>query len=173
MFSLTNEQRRCFALKPISSTSSCVEAKPSPHDDRRTLLYLDGDTVVKCITLNDNFYNEYELCEKVTPDRKYLLPKTGKGKPVPLTAANIQKRPSLGMTLVYSADYIDLFNAKTDCAYYNNRYLNEKIGDISGFASWVENWCSETTDVDLDDLARFADEKRRHISFHEGDVFRF
>lgn len=49
MFSLTNEQRRCFALKPISSTSSCVEAKPSPHDDRRTLLYLDGDTVVKCI----------------------------------------------------------------------------------------------------------------------------
>lgn len=108
MFSLTNEQRRCFALKPISSTSSCVEAKPSSHDDRRTLLYLDGDTVVKCITLDDNFYNEYELCEKVTPDRKYLLPKTGKGKPVPLTAANIQKRPSLGMTLVYSADYIDL-----------------------------------------------------------------
>lgn len=173
MFSLTNEQRRCFALKPILNHWDRIEAKPSPHDDRRTFLYLDGDTIVKCITLDKNFYNEYELNEKVTPDRKYLLPRTSKGKPVPLTASNIQKRPSLGMTLVYSAGFIDLFNAKTDCAYFNNRYLNEQPDSINNFANWVEAWCRETTDADLKDLARFEKEERRHILFHEGDVFRF
>ena len=76
MFELTNEQRKCFALVPVSDKRERIEAKPSPYDKFKTYLYLDGDTIVKCILSGDSRYCEYELSEKVSPDKKYLLPKT-------------------------------------------------------------------------------------------------
>ena len=92
MFELTNDQRKCFALEPIHDQWVCIEAKPSPYDQFKTYLYLDGDTIVKCILSGDSQYCEYELSEKVSPDRKYLLPKTTKGKPTLLSSSTIQKR---------------------------------------------------------------------------------
>ena len=89
MFELTNDQRKCFALEPIHDQWVCIEAKPSPYDQFKTYLYLDGDTIVKCILSGDSQYCEYELSEKVSPDRKYLLPKTTKGNPTLLSSSTI------------------------------------------------------------------------------------
>ena len=66
MFELTNDQRKCFALEPIHDQWVCIEAKPSPYDQFKTYLYLDGDTIVKCILSGDSQYCEYELSEKVS-----------------------------------------------------------------------------------------------------------
>ena len=42
MFELTNEQRKFFALIPVSDKRERIEAKPSPYDKFKTYLYLDG-----------------------------------------------------------------------------------------------------------------------------------
>ncbi len=173
MFKLTNDQRKSFALVPVSDHWECIEPKPSPYDQFKTYLYLDGDTIVKCIISSDSQYCEYELSEKVSPDRKYLLPKTTKGKPSLLSSSAVLKRNGIGMRLVYKDNYIHLYNEKTECSYFFNAYLNDDICNLEGFSRWVENWCKETTDADIADIVRFSQQERRRIRYQEGDVFRF
>lgn len=173
MFKLTNEQRRCFALAPVDKKWICIEAKKGPYDNYKTLLYIDGDIIVKCILTGEEQYSEYELNEKISEDRKYLLPKTSKGKPVLLTASSVQKRNGIGMRLNYYKENIHLYNEKTECAYYTNAYLNEDICNLNKFAQWVERWCEETTQEDINDIIQFSQRTRKHIRYKEGDVFRF
>lgn len=173
MFELTNDQKKCFALEPIREHWECIEAKPSPYDEYKTYLYIDGNTVVKCILTGDLQYCEYELCEKVSPDKKHLLPKTAKGKPTILSSSTIQKRKGVGMRLNYYEETIRLYNEKTQCSYYSNRYLKDDICDLHGFMQWVEIWCKETTDTDIVDVIQFSQQERKHVGYQEGDVFRF
>ncbi len=173
MFELTNAQRKYFALSTIEPHWECITVKQSPYDLHETLLYLDGDTVVKCLMRGENLYCEYDLCEAVTHDRTLLLPKTAKGKPVRLSATSIAKRNGVGMRLQYRNSHISLYNAVSECAYFSNCYLTKDIHNIGDFAAWVEKWCEESTADNLADIARFAKQKRRHIAYHEGDVFRF
>ena len=112
MFTLTNYQRKCFALVPIHDEWECIEAKPSPDDQFKTYLHFDGDTIVKCILSGKSLYSEYELSEKVSQDRKYLLPKTTKGKPMLLSSSTVLKRNGVGMRLNYNDKYIHLYNEK-------------------------------------------------------------
>lgn len=173
MFELTNDQRKYFCLTPVSEHWERIEAKPSLYDLHTTHIYLDGDTIVKCILTGYSQYQEYELSEKISSDRKYLLPKTSRGKPVPLSAANIQKRKGIGMSLSYLNGIINLYNDKCDCSYFYNGYLNEQICDLNAFSQWVKNWCQETTEADKTDLLCFSQRERKHVRFSEGDVFRF
>ena len=173
MFELTNDQRKCFALLPVSDQWELIEAKSSPYDPSKTYLYLDGDMIVKCIVIGDSQYCEYELSEKVSQDRKYLLPKTSKGKTVALSAYSISKRCGIGMQLCYKEKLIHLYNERTQCSYYFNAYLNENVHGLNGFSRWVQDWCKETTDADIADVVRFSQQESRHIRYKEGDVFRF
>lgn len=173
MFELTNEQRECFALVPVSDGWERLEVKASPYDNFKTYIYLEGDTVVKCILSGDAQYSEFEVSEKVSPDKRYLLPKTAKGKPVLLSSSNILKRTETGMHLGYREGHIGLRNANAQCCYYTNGNLKDNIRDLKGFIRWVEKWCSETTDADRADVCLFSQRKRRHVRFREGDVFRF
>ncbi len=173
MFELNNDQRECFALVPISAQWQCIEAKRSPYDQFKTFLYLDGDTIVKCILSGDSYYCEYELNETVSPDRKFLMPKTAKGKPVPLTSSSILKRKGIGMRLNYIGKNVNVYNENTECSYYFNSYLNDGISDLDGFSLWVGQWCDETRPSDLEDIITFSQQKRKHVRYNEGDVFRF
>ncbi len=173
MFELTNDQRKCFALNPISDQWECMEAKPSPYDQYKTYLYLDGNTIVKCIICGESRYTEYELSEGVSEDRKYLLPKAAKGKPVLLSASTIEKRHGVGMRLNYSDKYINLYNENTECSYFFNSYLEDDVHDFDSFSQWVTQWCEDTTSADLEEILRFSQQRRKHICYQEGDVFRF
>lgn len=173
MFELTNEQRKCFALIPVSDKWERIEIQARPDDNFKIYLYLDNDIIVKCILVGDSQYCEYELYEKVSTDRKYLLPKTSKGKPVIMSAASIQRRNGVGMRLNYIDKNIHLYNEKTECSYYFNSDLNDNICDLIGFEQWVNQWCNDTTDDDIADIVRFSQQKRKHIRYKEGDVFRF
>ena len=173
MFELTNEQRLCFGLEPVSADWVRIEAKKGPYGQYRTYLYLDGDRVKKCIMCGDDLYSEYELSETVSPDRGTILPKTPKGKPATLTAASVEKCKGTGMRLYYSDGNIHLFNEITQCSYYTNSYLERDISDISGFSKWVDDWCRETTQADLEDIRCFGRMDRKRIRYREGDVFRF
>ena len=151
--------------------------KASPYDDFETVAYLEGDMVRKCINSGGDCYIEYQLNERVTPDGRYLLPRTERGKPVLLSSANLKKRTSVGMCLLFSQrGAIDLYSSERQCAYFNNRYLPplaDRHGTIEQFAQWVEQWCADTAPEDIADIERFARQPKRHVRFREGDVFRF
>ena len=178
MFELTNSQRKCFGLLPVDSHWARIEPKPSPYDQHTTVAYLDGTTLKKVIKSGNDIYTEYELCEQLSDDLRYLLPKTAKRKPVLLSASTLEKRSGIGMCLSYSRhnsgySYIDLFNHNSQKCYYDNSCESMFTRGIDGFRQWVENWCAETAEDDLADIARFSAQPRQHIQFRAGDVFRF
>lgn len=179
MFELTNEQRPCFGLKPVDPTWERIEAKPSPYHSHSTIAYRDGNTLRKFIQSGVNIYSEWEICEELSPDRQYLLPKTVRGKPVVFSAANLEKRTPTGMCLSFALNtpghipHISLYSYPSQKKYYCNTYDHSPMTGIGDFRDWVENWCKETTQEDLEDIAAFAAESRKTVKFREGDVFRF
>lgn len=177
MFELTNEQRKCFGLLPVESTWTLVELKASPYEDFQTYAYIDGTVIRKCILCGRDRFAEYELCEQLSEDGKYLLPKTTKGKPVLLSSSTLLKRNGIGMYLsIYRNNgwaNVDVYNHVSQRGYYSNEYVLKQPGLENDFSRWVENWCSETTQEDREDIVRFAAEPRKHVKFREGDVFRF
>ena len=94
MFELTNEQRKYFALPPVSDSWEKVEVKPNQTDMYYTYAYLDGQKIVKVIQVYDEpgyeIYREYGVNEMISEDRTKLLPKTVKGKPQNFTASNLE-----------------------------------------------------------------------------------
>lgn len=179
MFELTNEQRKCFGLIPVEKNWVRMELKPSPYDCHQTFAYLDGTVIRKMIATGDTLYTERELCEQISDDLTRLLPKTGRGKPVLLSAATLNKRMGAGMCLGYGYNssghyaYIDLYNQTSQKCYYQTSYEYFYSMNVFDFPQWVEDWCSQTTQEDLDDVTQFAQETRQHQKFREGDVFRF
>ena len=173
MFELTNEQRKCFGLVMVNENWKRIEIKASPYDMFDTYAYCEDHVIRKCVTIGDEEYCEYELCETISDDGKYLLPKTTKGKPVLFSSSNLLKRTALGMCLSYNRGYISLYNNSTQCAYYSTAYEDSEVENINEFEEWVKNWCAETSEMDILDIENFAKQSRRHIKFNEGDVFRF
>lgn len=155
-----------------------MELKPSPYDTHQTAAYLDGNVLRKFIASGEDRYAEYEICERLSEDRKYLLPKTQKGKPVLLSAASLQKRAGVGICLSFfrhRSGYGDiaLYSHTTEKNYYTNEYALGEIREFADFQRWIEDWCAETTPEDIADISAFAAQKRSHRKFREGDVFRF
>ncbi len=173
MYELTNEQRKCFGLAPVQEHWRKIMVKPGPYDHDDVYLYLDGHAVVKYVAVGEKSYSEYELCEQLSDDDVYLLPKTQKGKPVRLSISTITKRKSVGMYLTYYEDYIGLHCSESDCDYFTSSYTDEKVHCLQDFAKWVEMWCAETSQEDILDVTQFAKQKRKHVRYKEGDVFRF
>lgn len=175
MFELTNDQRVCFGLVPVEEYWIPLRLKPSPYHSHTTIAYLDGSTLRKYIETGEDRYIEYEICEQLSEDLRYLMPKTTKGKPVLLSAAALEKRTPLGMGLSWRSRYSEfhLFSLISNRTFYTNTYDPVAANNLASFAAWVERWCAETTHADLDEIAHFAAEPRKHVKFREGDVFRF
>lgn len=159
MFELTNEQRKCFGLLPVDSSWTRLILKPSPYDRHTTISYLDGTMLHKYIETGDDTYIEYEICERLSDDLRYLLPKTEKGNPVLISAATLKKRTGIGMCLTYSCrngySYFDIHNQISQKCYYANSYETFRSCGIDDFPQWVQTWCEETTADDLMEIAQF------------------
>ena len=176
MRELNNDQRRCLGLTPVEAHWRRVPVKASPYDDFETVAYLEGDVVRKYVSSGERCYIECQMNERVTPDGRYLLPKTERGKPVLLSSANLKKRTPVGMCLTFTGSGIDLYSSERQCAYFNSRYLplfENGRGTAEQLFQWAARWCADTTPEDIADIERFARQPRRHVRFREGDVFRF
>ena len=173
MFELTNEQRKCFGLLPVESTWILTEVKAGPYDDFQTFVYIDGTVIRKCILSSNDRFVEYELCEQLSEDLKYLLPKTAKGKPALLSSSTLLKRNGFGMRLAYGKGYISLDNRTSMRTYYSSVYDPLSFNNLEGFAQWVLQWCADTTIEDCENITRFSLQARKHVKYQEGDVFRF
>ena len=179
MFELTNEQRPCFGLQPIDPDWERIVAKPSPYHQHATIAYAQGNTLQKIIRTGNFVYSEWDICEELSEDRQYLLPKTGKGKPILFSAANLEKRTPLGMCLSFALNpsihvpHISLYSYRSQWIYFTAEYDRLFMTDIDDFREWVENWCADTGPEDLAEIAAFAARPRQRVNFQEGDVFRF
>ncbi|MBQ8834293.1 MAG: immunity 26/phosphotriesterase HocA family protein [Oscillospiraceae bacterium] len=170
---LTNEQRKCFGLHPVEEHWKRIKIKASPYDHFETYVYIDNCIIKKSVMCGNNFFNESELEELLSEDLKYLLPKTAKGKPALLSSSTLRKRKAAGMMFAYHNGYISLSNCNTQRDYYISSYERPEVNSLEDFSDWVSRWCEETTQEDLEDVARFAQQERKHVKFREGDVFRF
>ena len=173
MFELTNEQRKCFGLLPVESSWTLTAVKASPYDDFQTYVYMDDTVIRKCILSGNNRFAEYELCEHLSEDGKYLLPKTSKGKPALLSSSTLLKRNGFGMCLSYGKGYVSLENITSRCTYYASVYDPLCFNSLEDFAQWVLQWCADTTAEDYEDINRFRLQERKHVKYREGDVFRY
>ena len=173
-FELTNEQRRCFAIPETAKDWKIIALSPSKFDMHYTYAYITPDNrIKKVICVGDDIYFEYGLEEICSEDRTILLPKTDKGKPVKLTAANIMKKTYVGMSITFCQSTVSVINQSAQREYYNSIYAEEGPKNISEFKNWVKAWCEETTAEDLKDVKAFANAERVHIKYKEGDYFRF
>lgn len=173
MFELTNEQRKCFGLLPVKNTWTLTEIKASSSDDFQVYIYIDGTVIRKCILSGNDRFAEYELCEHLSKDWKYLLPKNSKGKPTLLSSSTLLKRHGFGMCLAYNKGFISLDNKMSMCTYYSSVYDPLNFSSLEGFAQWILQWCADTSAKDCEDIIRFASQTRKHVRHQEGDVFRF
>ncbi len=180
MISLTNEQRACLGLSPVDPAWRLVKLIPSPYDTYYTYAYIDDatHTVRKYIRdsedVNPAFeFEETAVCETLSDDGLFILPKTEKGKPVKLTAANLIKKTPVGTYLSCVRGHIVIGNYTTQQNYYTTDYEKVPVTDSTSFLRWINAWCTETTAADLSDIAAFGARERVHVNYKEGDFFRF
>lgn len=171
MVELTNEQRPCFGIQPVDPAWRRVQLIRSRYHDFDAFAYLEGDHIRHLIMTGENMYKEHALNETVSPDGMYLFPKTDKGKPVKLSAAALMKRTPVGMVFWLEKRYtcrMLLYSAQSDQGYFD-----ADLDIATDMQAWVDQWCADTTEADLADVAAFANCPRLHVKFREGDYFRF
>ncbi|SDH43387.1 immunity 26/phosphotriesterase HocA family protein [Desulfosporosinus hippei] len=171
MFELTNEQRKYLGLTLVSSTWDLVKLIPSPHVKQDTFVYYDGNTICKRIIISENTYLEHDLNEETTNSRTELLPKTGRGKIVKLTASTLEKRTPKGMYFSYNGN-VTIGKWEANRTFYNSYIEDIKLNTFEDLSCWIKQWISETTISDLYELEEFASLPKKHYKYNVGDYFR-
>lgn len=178
-FYLTNEHRKYMGLKPIKDNYELKIIKKNEYQEY--YLFFDNNKIVKLI---EYIISEYEIYMREsdvnyeTDDNKsVVLPKTERGSKRKLTGPVIdtfngegnyfciQKRKENKYGIAWIGNYT------TQKTFYKDEYI-ENINSLSDIENWCKKYVSESSEQDLIDVQKFANEKRKHCSFKEGDYFR-
>lgn len=180
---LTNEQRKYLGLELIEPTweriempNNCVKPELSTGKD---ILLFDGDILRKVIWLDNEgsfLENSYHL--KTQDNRTRIAPITSKGKPKRLNGVNIQRCTPYGMYIQFSGEYqvrgsVHLANYTTQQTYFSSGFAGLPDMDVCEFQNFLAQWIVDTSIGDLVEIQAFANAKRRHCKYSEGDFFRF
>lgn len=174
---LTNEQRRYFGLELIDPTwerielpNNCVKPELSTGKD---ILFFDDDILRKVIWLHDNGHfreNSYRL--KTQDNRTMIAPITAKGKPKRLNGVNIQRCNPYGVYFDFHGG-VTIANYSTQQTFYSSAFAGIPTMNEDALSSFLAKWIAESNDKDLTEMQVFAQAKRRHCKYREGDFFRF
>ena len=175
LFELNNQQRACLGLAPVESHWELIQLTPSPYDQDASYAYVEETRIHKMIRVSGTSYMEYSMNETLSEDMKFILPKTAKGKPVKLSAATLGKKTPIGMAFAWSRNYLNIYSATSEQNYYCSsvEFPDLSLKTFPEFLAWLNQWCAETTEEDLADVAAFAARPRVHQKYHEGDFFRY
>ena len=77
------------------------------------------------------------------------------------------------MSLRYSRRYLSLVNLTSEQTFYHVGYDDVALDTFAAFKRWVEDWCKGTGEKECAEIQKFAEQKRIHQKFKEGDFFRF
>jgi hypothetical protein len=190
MFSLTNEERRYFALDPIAQQAeSLTFVRDEGMLHTRVTVFFDGDFIVKVIneTIGGNgnliwqrCYEEYDT-KLLTDHRQMLLPLTSRGKPKKLTASNINAVTPFGCRLyvdirtnsLHSFSEVNLLNLRASKRFpLGEHELISNIRTEEDFRSFVNHYIATCQEGYFDKLQAFKDAPRTTVKYKPGDVFR-
>ena len=121
----------------------------------------------------DGRYDEFQVDAVLSEDGRMLLPKTQKGKEKLFSSSNLLKCTGIGMSLRYSRRYLSLVNLTSEQTFYHAGYDDVALDSFAAFKRWVEDWCKGTGEKEYAEIQKFAEQKRIHQKFKEGDFFRF
>lgn len=164
---LTNEQRRCMGMDMIFSSWDRVEI------EHGVIVYFDEDTIRKIIMEDDKSYREISITTRTTENRTMLCPKTSRGKVKKLTAANLTKLSGEGVYFNYSGGHVIIANLSTQLTYYSSRLAGIESMAWDSLQKFLDRWVEDTDSNELKKINEFANAKRMHCKFQEGDFFRF
>lgn len=180
---LTNEQRKNLGLELVEPTwerveipNNCVNPELSTGKD---ILFFEGDILRKVIWLeNKGSFLENSYCLRTQDNRTMIAPITAKGKPKRLNGANIQRCAPYGMYIRFSGGYetrgsFSLRNYTTQLTCFSSAFAGLPFMDVQEFQDFLAKWITDTSDEDLAEIQAFANAKRRHCKYKEGDFFRF
>ena len=163
-FELNNHQRKYLGLEIVPNNWEKVEIT------KEIFVYFDGNTIRKKISVGDFSYQEIKL-EEETENRTILLPKASRGKEKKLNFSSLDARNGIGMYFSFNIGGIIIGNHSTEKTYYSTSFENIKFESIKDLPLWLENYISNTTESDLNDLQKIVTEKRKRIDLKEGDFF--
>jgi len=135
----------------------------------------DGDMLRKVLKVGAETYIESELEEQTLEGRTNILPRNGRGKPRPLSFADLERRP-LGMHLHYCGlqHQFSIEHMESGRTYYNANLDMKMPANLKEFAAWAERWEKETTPADMEELAALLKRKKpQKMPYQEGDFFRY
>ncbi|MCC9018746.1 immunity 26/phosphotriesterase HocA family protein [Flavobacterium lipolyticum] len=163
-FELNNHQRKYLGLEIVPDNWEKVEIT------KEIFVYFDGNTIRKKISVGDYSYQEIKL-EEETVNRTILLPKTSRGKEKKLNFSSLEARNGIGMYFTFNIAGIIIGNHSTEKTYYSTSFENIRFKSIKDLPLWLDNYISNTTESDLNDLQKIATEERKRINLKEGDFF--
>ncbi len=188
LIDLKNEDRKYFALDEISSDWDIhVYYNVTSLYKKRMTLFYDGNTIVKVIfehrkvsdsgELIDEFYSESDEYIE-TDDRKYLLPRTKRGKIKPVSYTNMTGIPEGCTFRVYighrdrdNSISIDKLKSYKNIAVGEHETISnmQTKEDFDKFVEWYKSTCHDDYFEKIEWL-RSSEAQTRKVKV--GDVFR-
>lgn len=175
IFELTNEHRKCMGIPEVLSDWElvCIE--------QGVYCYFEGDIIRKIIYAEDAdvkkrqyaMYREYNVTACTKENRTILCPKTVRGKEKKLTASNLEKITAEGVCFYYMDGRVTISNNSTQINLYSSHMAGDMELSWQELADFCDRWVKETTSDDLKKVQEFAQQKRKHCKFKEGDYFRY
>lgn len=77
------------------------------------------------------------------------------------------------MYFTYSDGYVHIGNWETNRTFYNSNIEDKKFENFEELSNWFEQWISDTTISDINELNEFLSTPKRHCKYKVGDFFRF
>lgn len=167
LFELTNLERKYLGLELVKDTWEKVKIAEDMY------LYFDKNIIRKAIEVKKGYYLERKMDYETIENRTILLPKTNRGKPTKITPSLIRNKEGYGTYFTFYDKTVMIGNYTTQKEYYSTYRKEKEIKDFKGLREWIENWIKESTPEDLKDIEAFSNAKREHVSYKEGDFFRF
>ena len=149
-FILSNEQRKHLGLDPIKDSWERVEFDGDQYRPK-SWLYFEKDVIKRHVISNDDGYQEYQYSDE-TRDRKFLLPKTLKGKEKKLTPSVLESRQPQGVYFFWGKTGVKIASYATQTTFFSEDHKNIDL----------ENW-----------LAIYISTSSNEDTFKSGDFFAF
>jgi len=170
-YKLSNTERQYLGLEPINPDWEYVEFKGDQYRPDSILVF-KGETVKRQIISTENSYKEYQY-DDLTRERKYLLPKTNRGKEKKLTPSTFEKLRPRGVYFNYGLENIKIASYTTQTTFYSTTMESTKIPTIEAFKVWLEIYINQTTERNKQEIEVFKFAKRKNVKPKNGDIFAF
>lgn len=190
MFSLTNQERRYFALDPIPQNAQTITFTKSEGTlHTRVTVFFEGNFIIKVInetiggtgdTIWMRCYEESDT-RLLTDQRQMLLPLTSRGKPKKLTASSINAVTPFGCTLhieirnnsLFSSSEIYLLNQRSSKRFsLGERNIIDNIRSEEDFRSFLAHYIATCREGYFDKLRTFRTAQKVTVKYKPGDIFR-